>query len=47
MSGEIPKGYFLALADSDVDGEALYNIHQSRVAFNRKRDAMPQTDGGL
>ena len=50
MSGEVPKGYFLALADSEADGEALYNIHQSRAAWARSSGqvhGMPQVDGGM
>lgn len=47
MSGEVPRAYFLAMSDTEEEGEALYNLHASRVAWERSQagTGRPQVDG--
>jgi hypothetical protein len=47
-TGEIPAAYFEAFAESSEEGQALWNLHQSRAAWARQQAERsgPQVDGG-
>jgi len=46
MTGEIPEKYFIAMSESEEDGRAIYNLHQSRVAFARRKAETSLGEGG-
>ena len=45
-SGEVPKSYFEAFADSPEEAQALYNLSQNRAAWQRSQQAAPVSEGG-
>lgn len=49
LSDEIPADYFQALSADEEEAAALYNLHQSRVAWERRQaqQMTPEVDGGV